>query len=294
MNYDVIIPVSERNILIIDIVISYLIKNIAPQNIFLIGNRKLKEKISVFDCAFIDENELYGELTYDAIKKLIVERDSFAGWRTGWYLQQFLKMSYAYVCSDEYYLVWDADTIPLKKIQMFDDNSNPYFDIRDEYNRSYFTTIKKLFNGKVKKENPYSYISEYMLIKTNYMRNLITTVEDNQMLKGKYYYEKIMNTICEVDLMHSGFSEFETYGNYVNTYYPEKYSLRKLTALRYGDRYLHYPPTDLEIRWAAQSYDIITMENRQQIYSDINDNLDDLIKNYSLKEVVKKYENGMK
>ena len=42
-----------------------------------------------------------------------------------WYYQQFLKMAYARTCPSEYYLCWDSDTIPLRKISMFDENKKP-------------------------------------------------------------------------------------------------------------------------------------------------------------------------
>ena len=291
MNYDIIVPVTERNFQMLSSVVSHLRKNVSHRNIFLLGQRALQEKCSALGCKFIDENRLYGKLDYNAVRELTVRRDCYAGWRAGWYLQQFLKMSYSLVCSDEYYLVWDADTIPVRKIRMFDDEDIPYFDISGEYNRPYFTTLNKVFAYRVKKSNQYSYISEHMIIKTEYMRKLIFEIEENQMLEGKYYFEKIMNSICEIDLMHSGFSEFETYGNYVDTYYPGKYKIRRLKALRTGDRYLHHPPTESEIRWAAASYDIVTMENRQNMYSNVANRMDELMENYSLEEVVSKYGN---
>ena len=42
---------------------------------------------------------------------------------TGWYYQQFLKWEYARQCKDEYYLVWDGDTIPCRPLSMFQEGS---------------------------------------------------------------------------------------------------------------------------------------------------------------------------
>ena len=107
---------------------------------------------------------------------MIIARDCYAGWRAGWYLQQFLKMSYSFICEDAYYLIWDADTIPVREIQMFDEDGVPFFDVKEEYHRPYFTTLNKIFNNRIKKSNPYSYISDHIVIKTEYMRNLILEI----------------------------------------------------------------------------------------------------------------------
>jgi len=284
MNFDIIIPVTERNFQTLNLVMLYLRKNVPHRNIILIGNQRLQETFE--GCRFIDEDKLYGALSYNVIRELVAGRDCYAGRRAGWYLQQFLKMSYSLICQEEYYLVWDADTIPVKKMQMFDAEGNPFFDVKEEYHRPYFTTLNRIFGFKIKKRDDFSFISEHMIIKTEYMRKLISDIEGNQVLECKYYYEKVINSIREIDLMQSGFSEFETYGNYVNTYYPNKYKIRRLKSLRNGDQYLHYPPKEDELSWAAVSYDIITMENRKKMYPDMEERINEYMKKYSLEEIV--------
>ena len=39
--------------------------------------------------------------------------------RPGWYYQQFLKMAFSNWSKSRYYMAWDADTIPLRKKEMF-------------------------------------------------------------------------------------------------------------------------------------------------------------------------------
>ncbi len=290
MKCDVIIPITERNFLMLDLVLSQLRKFIQCKEIYLVGKQELLGQCEDYACRFVNEDRLCDGLSYHTLRALITGRDSYAGWRTGWYLQQFLKMSYAFLCRDEYYLVWDADTVPLTPIDMFDAEGIPYFDVKKEYNKPYFTTLNKLFRGEIKKTSPYSYISEHMVIKTEYMRNLINEIEENPLLEGTNYFEKVINSIRKADLMHSGFSEFETYGNYVASRYPGKYRIRELDALRCGDKYLHYPPAESEIVWAANSYHIVTMENRRSVYPEIDENLDEYMQKYSLKELVDRCE----
>ena len=63
--------------------------------------------------------------------------------RVGWYEQQFLKMEYSKICKNDYYLIWDSDTIPIKPVKMFD-NNKPIFDMKKEHHSPYFITLDKL------------------------------------------------------------------------------------------------------------------------------------------------------
>ncbi len=74
-------------------------------------------------------------------------------------------MQYCKLCKDKYYLIWDCDTIPIKKVNMFSNDRKPYFDVKEEYNKPYFITMEKLLPELGKKYN-YSFISEHMLIRT--------------------------------------------------------------------------------------------------------------------------------
>ena len=149
--------------------------------------------------------------------------------RIGWYEQQFLKMSYSLICKKEYYLIWDADTIPIKKVNMFE-NRYPIFDIKSEHHQPYFITIGHLLPNL--RFSKFSYISEHMIIKTEFMKNLIEQIEKNTNIKGKNFWEKIIMSIDKKEIIHSGFSEFETYGSFVDTYYPNYYKHREWPSRR--------------------------------------------------------------
>jgi len=60
----------------------------------------------------IDEDSLAEGLKRDYVSALLVARGANPE-RSGWYFQQFLKLCYSLDPSaSDYYLVWDADTIP--------------------------------------------------------------------------------------------------------------------------------------------------------------------------------------
>lgn len=135
MNYNIVIPVVRRNFSTLKINIPYIFKNLKAKEVILIASSSLeKECMELFPmCKFINEDELLTGMTYHSLMEIVGKRDKDAVKRTGWYLQQFLKMAYAILCPDEYYLSWDADTIPLKTILMFDEVGKPYFDMKEEY-----------------------------------------------------------------------------------------------------------------------------------------------------------------
>ncbi len=212
-----------------------------------------------------EESEL---ISYSAISNLLASRtnDKYVQKRTGWYLQQFLKMAFARVCEDDYYLLWDSDTIPLKLIDIFDKDGKPYLDYKTEYYKAYFDTLGKLLPG-FKKMYHGSFIAEHMLVNTQHMCELLDVIEANETLSGNFFYEKIINAISLEELSQAGFSEFETYGTYVYKKYRGSYHLRRWYSFRFGG--LFFINDDMKdnglIEWMALHYHAITFEKNHSL-----------------------------
>jgi hypothetical protein len=66
-------------------------------------------------------------------------------WRTGWYYQQVLKICYIFFFFSKSkrnkLILWDADTIMLKKINFFDKNNSILYGTFFEFNKKYFKTL---------------------------------------------------------------------------------------------------------------------------------------------------------
>lgn len=241
--------------------IGYFLDNLPINEILLICNVRdmnissLNKKVKLFQ-----ESDL---ISYSEIRKLLQSRtnDPNVTKRTGWYLQQFLKMAYARVCSDKYYLLWDSDTFPLKKIDLFNNEGIPYLDFKTEYNKSYFNTLSKILPGYSKSFSG-SFISEHMLINSHFMCELLDQIEANNSIEGKTFYEKIINSIDFKDLSGSGFSEFETYGTFVYKKYFDAYQLRRWRSFRYGGFFLN--PKDFDnqalFSWLGSYYHAVSIE----------------------------------
>ena len=231
------------------------------KNMYTIGPESVAEKIQAQNDSriiFINENEF---VDVQAIRQLYSSQTNKNPGRFGWYVQQFIKMQFAAFTNDEYYLIWDSDTIPLKPVNMFADDGRPFFDMKTEYHVPYFETINRIFHD-IHKTAEGSFISEHMIVKTEYMRELIGEVEANTDLEGKNFQEKIMSAVNAEDLCRSGFSEFETFGSYVSVRHNSGYDFRKWHSLRSGGRF-YRASSDIDernIKWLSSKYDAISLE----------------------------------
>lgn len=238
MIYNVIIPVIFRDYSFLNKTIRYVNTFLTPKKVFIITDIRFKRFLpnailNDSHCIIIDENKLIGGLTHDFLENLFSElgRNKM---KSGWYFQQLLKMAFALsnYCDTDYYLSWDSDTIPLRKINFFDEKGKPYFTMKLEHHESYFVTIERLLG--IMNYNSHSYISENMMFNKSIMIELINRIQSNNQLEGTTWFEKIIYALEPESVSPLGFSEFETYGNYCLNYYPDFYIERTLPSFRAG------------------------------------------------------------
>lgn len=247
------------------------------KKIIFIGPEDLKEPVTVDaqDAGFgdrvewMDENSL---IPFDRLQSAMIERVRSEGYemgedsKPGWYYQQFLKLAYAYVCEDEYYMSWDSDTLPLRRIKMFNDRGKPYLDTKAEYNPGYFKTIKNLFG--LEKSYERSFIAEHMLFNKTYVLEMLDEICALS-VKGDEFYEKIFNAI-DIDNMKLGFSEFETYGTWVINRHPDAYALRLWRSMRRCNLFTDSRDlTSADIAWLARDYDAASFESYHPLIPDL-------------------------
>lgn len=211
---------------------------------------------------FIEENSL---LSYTKVKESYEKRfreltgNELTGKllsRAGWYYQQFLKLEFYKICTDEYYLVWDADTIPLRNIELFNEQGMPYLDVKTEYNPPYFDTIYNLLG--IKKAIEPSFISEHMLFKKTYVEEMLTEINESS-LNGTCYYDKIFSAIEYPSL--SAFSEFETYGTWICARHSNSYRIRNWSSIRNTGYFTGKDNlTEDDLKWLATGFDAATFE----------------------------------
>lgn len=235
MKYNIILPVAFKDYPFLKKTIGYIEKNLSPDKIYVITNYEMSCCIPAYirkhsKCTILDENELIPNLNYKKINILLNQHKNVSV-HTGWYYQQFLKIGFALskYCNTEYYLSWDADTLPINKINFFTNNGHPFFTMKDEHHAPYFETINKLFG--VSRFNKQSYIAEHMMFNQEIMKDLIAQIAHSS-VKGNTWFEKIIYSTNPNEPY--SFSEFETYGNFCLNKYPGLYKERLLPGFRYG------------------------------------------------------------
>ncbi len=275
--YDTLIVVTPADYIRLRKNYKYLVRFLPVRRVVFVGNEdvgKLVEEDHICESAsYLNENEI---LDFDAVHDMLMEHMSdilngreLPRRNTGWYYQQFIKMKYADICEDEYYMVWDGDTVPCKAFSMFNEESDiPYLDVKKEYHELYFDTMGKLVPGLHKFIGP-SFISEHMLFRCDIMQDLNKTIETNDTIEGITFWEKIIHAIPPESIYNSAFSEFETYGNYVCLKNPSAYGVRRWHSFRLGGQFFD-PDTisECDYEWLGRDFDAISFEKNMTVRED--------------------------
>ena len=204
----------------------------------------------------IDENSLVSGFSFDAVRDYLLKHPNVSPDRVGWYFQQFLKFAFAQTeyCG-EYYLTWDADTLPTSQIYFFQDG-HPLFTAKTEYHVAYFHTLEKLLG--MGKTAPFSFIAEHMMFCKEVVLELIEAINCSPVL-GDSWFEKIINA-CDFKADDGSiFSEFETYGTFCCLKRPDLYQVRQLNTFRCAAMLCGRHITDYVMK-ALSSLDIATFE----------------------------------
>ncbi len=232
MIFDMVLVVAGEDYRILDIVVRNSNQYICPNNIYIITPKKdidIHEErfLNYPNVIFIEEKEI---VDIDMIDFKKINLPGFPN-RRFWYYQQFLKMAFSYskYCSNEHYLIWDADTVPLNPLE-FISNKNKIFltTSNNEYHKDYFININNILNTKVQIYNK-SFISQHLFVKKAHMISLISQCGNTQKHE---WIDSLLSKLTGKS--QSLFSEYETYANYVLNFYREEYEIRKLKWFRRG------------------------------------------------------------
>lgn len=233
--FDVVIPVAKKDTSFVKHVVDYISRYVVGcENIYIVTNKKnfrrLKFVNRFTNVGILDENALVPELNFSIVHDCIKKNGEKEPNCVGWYFQQLLKYAFAKSkWAKEYYLTWDADTLPLNSIPFFD-GDKPLFTKKIENHEPYFITMKKILGfGKLV---DYSFIAEHMLFKVSVVKELLDFIASNASSGGSTWVEKIIMACDFKDKRGNLFSEFETYGNYCVKFHPNLYGTRQLNTFR--------------------------------------------------------------
>jgi FkbM family methyltransferase len=128
--------------------------------------------------------------------------------RAGWYFQQLLKIKALSESDQEVdlMLIWDADTIPLRRLDFTAGDRVAYFK-GSEHHVPYFEAMQRLIQQG--RQVDFSFIAQCFAARVAWVKEFIAYVEARH---RKPWYDAILDNS---DLsLQSGFSEYETLGNF--------------------------------------------------------------------------------
>jgi len=268
MTYDAVLCVSSAHTAIAQKAIRSLVLFSQARKIFVITSSKnnsffqniLDSTPSVF---LLDEDKIIGDNIDLHFIQSVFQKRIGSHKRAGWYFQQFLKMA---ACNLQdiasHYLIWDSDTLMLSPISFFNEEGRVFINPKTENHKPYFDLMVDIIG--LKKQVDFSFISEHFMIRKSYMRELIAVLGKNAP-NNTSWVEFILGSINDKDLPCSGFSEYETYGNFIASNHKESYICRHIKSRRYGTKHYGTYPSKYEIfELMRLGYFFATFERRHK------------------------------
>ena len=220
MLFDIVIPLGPNEKDNINTQIEYTKKNvIGYRNIYIIA---YDPNITIPGCIIIPETIFpFSIQTINAhFSKYMTDL-----WRSGWYLQQLLKLYAGTIIPGilETYLIIDAEVFFLKPIQFIEDDKH-IFTIGHQYHYPYFDHMKRL-SDTFTRNHEKSGIAHHMIFYTPYIKEIFNIVES----KHKNFFYQIFIEQIDASIYHgSSASEYELYFHYMIKMHNENIIIREL------------------------------------------------------------------
>lgn len=204
--------------------------------------------------SILNEDTMIPDMTLAALRQLPVEPFPKGA---GWYYQQLIKYSFSFHQPEvPYYLIWDADTIPLRPLSFFSSEGNSLLAESDELHLPYRESYQRLFL----EEPPSglkSFIAQHMMMRKAIVQEMLNKIDAHSPGKESWAW-KLMRSLPSKGL--NLFSEYETYGWYASLHYPGQISRIDRPWLRDGISYFGYPPTSGKLARLSASFDYTSFE----------------------------------
>ncbi len=183
---------------------------------------KFKEELNLDNFQIYDENEIIKFDRFKEIANLILKKTNYIEKiqdRLGWYYQQVLKLTFMYnfiKLNNEKLLIWDADTIILKKIKFFDNEKSVIYGTTSEFFKAYYATNKTIL-GEIPKYFVSS-VCQFSAVTPNDLKNLLSKLpklEPSKKNIAEWFTSIIFEAIVKTHKQYNGslFSEYELIGH---------------------------------------------------------------------------------
>jgi hypothetical protein len=217
--FDVFIPIAPKDLFRIKLILKYLRLNVDLINNIHICTPCKIDKISDFD-----------NIIYHTDKDILpYVKPSNWKFRPNWIFQQFLKL-FQNVTETEFFLTLDSDTVIVNKLDFFEKDTPIWYYGKDQ-NESQYHKFNKVMFGLEKKAT-HTYIGDIGFFKKSVIEDFLKYT--------KLTPEEIINKSYDVVDVSCHISEFELYGNFLETYHTNLYKVKQLKSLHKG-KFQHNP-----------------------------------------------------
>jgi hypothetical protein len=203
------------------------------------------------------ESLFVGNLKEKIVQTLTPENQD----RVGWYLQQFVKISAVLTHDDrDMVLIWDADTVPLKKLEFINSSGQFIYYKGDEYRKSYFDFIERAL--RLKRTQNFSFIAQSLILKVSWARELTNALAQHAQLP---WIDAVLSFLDKAE--PAGFAEFETLGSWVWNHHHDEIIISERPWYRNGLSLVGNPLKLSQSVWngLAKSYDFISFEGWDEL-----------------------------
>lgn len=210
---DVVIPTVEKDIEIVERCIKSIQQNLMHPigSIFIVAplSDRIMKMAKDNNCKFILEDTIVDGITKGDIRYTVNGLD-----RSGWLFQQLIKLSVDEFTQHDYVLVMDSDTVLARPVKYIH-NGKMILNISDEHHDVYYEVYRKLMGESVLSDR--SFVAHGMLFSKELLREMKRFIAEKN---NKKWEVAILDNVDYTNI--SGFSEYETYGNYLLRYHPDK------------------------------------------------------------------------
>jgi hypothetical protein len=176
--------------------------------------------------------------------------------RVGWYYQQLLKIAACASCDGERVLIWDADTIPLRRLKYFDESQRPIFYKGVERHGPYFGLIEHLLG--LRRNVSFSFIAQSFPVRKSWLLDCLDAIEARS---GTDWISAIIAGLDPDET--SGFSEYETMGAFFVSSYRSEMKVTSARWHRRGNILVGGVDrlTDKKMKLLSRIYDYVSFES---------------------------------
>ncbi|WP_151737467.1 DUF6492 family protein [Paenibacillus tengchongensis] len=248
---DVLIPAIEKDLATLPFVIDSLRRYVRHpiSHIYIVSpaSTSIRSLCNRKGCIFVDER------TVLPFTKKDIHYSSSRWNRSGWLYQQLLKLNGDHICRERHFLVIDADTVLIRP-HSFRKEGKQIFYCRSWSQPEYFRTYRKLMGAPA--PSPRSFVTHYMLFDKTKLGELKRSIEARH---GMRWHAAILHSINKK--RQFGFSEYETYANYVYSRNPGLVIMRSA-----ANKSLHTAMSRLgeaRVRKLARTYRSLSFHQRK-------------------------------